>query len=132
MQAYISIGYSKRYLLSEEIRVITETLQEMNISSFVFVDKYKFDATQERAMMLQAFSDIDQSDILIAETSDKGIGIGVEVGYAKAKGKPVIYLRQAGAEHSTTVSGASDFQVIYTGVTNLQQQLRNVLKILLT
>jgi 2'-deoxynucleoside 5'-phosphate N-hydrolase len=41
-------------------------------------------------MMAQAFLDIGQSDFLIAETSDKGIGIGIEVGYARAKQKPII------------------------------------------
>ena len=37
--------------------------------------------------------DIDNSDILIAEVSEKAIGVGIEVGYAKAKGKPIIYIK---------------------------------------
>ena len=41
--------------------------------------------------MKQATADIDKCDILIAETSDRGIGIGIEVGYAKAKKKPIFY-----------------------------------------
>jgi 2'-deoxynucleoside 5'-phosphate N-hydrolase len=40
-------------------------------------------------MMRQAFAAIDKNDLLIAETTDKAIGIGIEVGYAKAKGKPI-------------------------------------------
>ena len=78
-------------------------------------------------MMAQAFLDIGQSDFLIAETSDKGIGIGIEVGYARAKQKPIIQLRQATAEHSTTVSGTSNYQIIYTDTNNLHEQLKNVL-----
>ncbi|MEO5581154.1 MAG: nucleoside 2-deoxyribosyltransferase [Saprospiraceae bacterium] len=72
-------------------------------------------------------NDIDHCDILIAETSNKGIGIGVEVGYAKAKGKPVIYIRQKDAEHSTTVSGISDFQMIYSDSNNLKNQLTDII-----
>jgi len=68
-------------------------------------------------------ADIDNSDILIAETSNKGIGIGIEVGYAKAKGKPLIYLRNQNAEHSTTVSGICDFQIIYKNIHDLKNQL---------
>lgn len=64
-------------------------------------------------MMQQAMKDIDSCDLLIAETSDKVIVIGIEVGYARAKGKPVIYVRHHNAEHSTTISGISDFQIIY-------------------
>ena len=79
-------------------------------------------------MMQQAMRDIDHCDVLIAETSHKGIGIGIEVGYAKAKGKPVIYLRHQDAEHSTTVSGISDFQIAYSDTNDLQKQLCGILK----
>lgn len=78
-------------------------------------------------MMQQAMLDIDHSDLLIAETSDKAIGIGIEVGYAKAKGKPVIYLRQRSADHSTTTAGISDFQVIYDDMADLVERLQKVL-----
>lgn len=74
-------------------------------------------------MMNQAIRDIDNCDILIAETSDKGIGIGIEVGYAKAKNKPIIYIRSAKAEHSTTVSGISDYQIIYADIGDLKNKL---------
>ena len=78
-------------------------------------------------MMQQAMLSINDCDLLIAETSDKGIGIGVEVGYAKAKEKPVIYMRNKSAEHSTTVSGISDFQVVYKDVTELKQLLSDAI-----
>ena len=77
--------------------------------------------------MQQAMNDIEQCEMLIAETSDKAIGIGVEAGYAKAKGKPVIYIRSSAADYSTTVSGISDFQIVYTDVADLKQQFREVM-----
>jgi nucleoside 2-deoxyribosyltransferase len=76
-----------------------------------------------REMMQHALQMIDDCDLLIAETSDKAIGIGIEAGYAKAKGKKVIYLRNENAEHSTTLSGISDFQIAYTGCEDLGKQL---------
>jgi nucleoside 2-deoxyribosyltransferase len=71
--------------------------------------------------------DIRRCDIFIAETSKKGIGIGVEAGYAKAKGKPVIYIRQKDAEHSTTVGGISDFQIFYVDTIDLRIQLAKII-----
>lgn len=130
MQAYISIGYNNRKLSNEVIEVIVDVLMQSNINPFVFVDRYVFSASQERQMMGQAFADIDKSDLLIAEVSEKGIGIGVEVGYAIAKRKPVIYLRRATAEHSTTVSGASDFQIIYEDADDLNSQLMKALEVM--
>jgi 2'-deoxynucleoside 5'-phosphate N-hydrolase len=128
MTAYISISFSKRELVEKELSAIIDTLNELNIIPFVFVDRYKFELTQEKQMMQQAMTDIDNCDLLIAETSDKGIGIGVEVGYAKARAKPVIYVRQKMPEHSTTVSGMSDFQIIYSDTIDLRKQLAKTLR----
>ena len=128
MKAYIAISFSKRQLMDKEIAAIMDTLNAFKIASFVFVDHYKFDLSEERQMMQQAMTEVDQCDLLLAETSDKGIGIGIEVGYAKAKGKPVIYLRQKDAAHSSTVSGISDFQIIYLDRSELQVKLAAVLR----
>ena len=126
-KAYISISYNKRQELNDELQSIIKTLREFHIKPFVFVDNFKFSSEQEKEMMQQAILSIDDCDLLIAETSDKGIGIGVEVGYAKAKGKPVIYMRNKNADHSTTVSGLSDSQIIYNDVKDLKEQLAIVL-----
>ena len=127
MKAYISISFSQRKQLDKEIFTIIETLRSFEIDPFVFVDNFKFEANEEKEMMKEAMRAIDNADILIAETSDKGIGIGVEVGYAKAKNKPVIYLRNKNADHSTSVSGISDYHVIYRDINNLNEQLRQVI-----
>jgi nucleoside 2-deoxyribosyltransferase len=127
MTAYISISFSKRDKLRPELDTIMRVLKNFNLAPFLFVDNYRFDPAQEQVMMQQTMKDIDQSTMLIAETSDKAIGIGVEVGYAKAKGKPIIYIRSSAAEHSTTVAGISDFQIIYADLDDLQQQLKEVI-----
>lgn len=113
--------------MNAEIRSISEALLEFQIIPIVFVDEFKFTAEEEKQMMQQAMYSIDDCDLLIAEVSVKGIGIGVEAGYAKAKGKPVIYLRNKSAEHSTTVAGISDYQVIYDDVIELKHFLKNIL-----
>ncbi len=123
ISAYISISHSQRKLLEEALQAIVTTLARSGIVSFVFVDSHHFDDSQSAEMMEQAMKDIDQCDLLVAETSHKAIGIGVEAGYARAKNKPVIYLRQQDAEHSTTMAGISDFQVIYANPADLKAQL---------
>jgi nucleoside 2-deoxyribosyltransferase len=132
MKAYISISYNKKQELIDELQTVIETLKEFHIKPFVFVDNFKFSVDQEKEMMQQAILSIDNCDLLIAETSDKGIGIGVEVGYAKAKEKPVIYMRNKNAEHSTTVSGISDHQVIYADLNDLKDRLAVILSRIIT
>ncbi|MFC0513728.1 nucleoside 2-deoxyribosyltransferase [Mucilaginibacter angelicae] len=127
MTAYISISLNKRNQLDPELDCVMRVLSDFKIVPFLFVDHYRFEPAQERIMMQQAMKDIDQCAMLIAETSDKAIGIGIEAGYAKAKGKPVIYMRRNTAEHSTTMSGISDFQIIYSDVNDLEQQFRKII-----
>jgi 2'-deoxynucleoside 5'-phosphate N-hydrolase len=127
MKAYIAVNFNKRKLLEKEIKAIVNLLEAFNISSIVFVDNYTFALTEEQQMMEQAMKTINSCDILIAETSYKAIGVGIEVGYAKAIGKTVIYLRQKEKEHSTTVSGISDFQIVYIDVDDLKKQLTAII-----
>jgi 2'-deoxynucleoside 5'-phosphate N-hydrolase len=127
LKAYIAVSYNKRQTAHTVINTITATLKQFAIEPFVFVDHYQFTAVEETLMMQQAMADIDSCDILIAETSHKAIGIGVEVGYAKAKHKPVIYMRQKNATHSTTVAGISDYHIFYADMEDIQQQLHSVI-----
>jgi nucleoside 2-deoxyribosyltransferase len=123
MKAYISISLNKRHLLDRVLKTIKEVLTRFEIEPYVFIDQHTFSQAQEKEMMRLAFSYIEGCDLLIAETSDKAIGIGIEAGYAKAINKPVIYIRHHAAEHSTTLAGTSDHQVIYDDLTHLEQQL---------
>jgi 2'-deoxynucleoside 5'-phosphate N-hydrolase len=128
MKAYISVSYHQRKLLGPALYEITVTLHSFNIVPFIFVDNYHFSAIQEKEMMQQAMNDIEKCDLLIAEASDKAIGIGIEAGYAKAKGRPVIYIRQKEAEHSTTLSGISDYSILYTDTIDLVKQFTIILQ----
>lgn len=131
MTAYISVSFSNRSEADPALQAIRKTLQQHQIQSFVFVEKYRFAKTEEKAMMTQCMADIDKCDLLIAEVSDKAIGVGIEIGYARAKKKPVIYLRHISAEHSTTAVGISDHVIIYENETDLNNQLNTVLKSIL-
>ncbi|HOZ67911.1 MAG TPA: nucleoside 2-deoxyribosyltransferase [Chitinophagaceae bacterium] len=128
MKAYIAIPYQGRKEIREELDTITSILNQCGVSSFVFADQYSFKAEEEKEMMQQAMEAISQSDWLIAFASEKAIGIGIEAGYAKGKGKPVIYIRHIEAEHSTTLSGISDYQIIYVDLQDLAQKLIDIVE----
>lgn len=118
-KAYLAIGYQSRQKLGAEITAIRELLSAHQMELFVFVDQYQFAPEEEKQMMQQAFRDISGSDLLIAEVSEKAIGVGIEIGYAAALGKPIIYLRHARAEHSTTAAGTAGYSVMYTSVAEI-------------
>lgn len=126
-KAYFSVGYRSRQLLETEINVIRELLGKHQIQLFVFVDNYRFSPQEEQQMMQQAFRDIADADLLIAEVSEKAMGVGIEIGYAAALQKPVICLRHAGAEHSTTASGSATHSLVYANAGEITAILEPVL-----
>jgi nucleoside 2-deoxyribosyltransferase len=130
--AYVSVARFSRASLGHYIHTITSVLETFKIESLVFVEQYNFDANEEKEMMQQAMADIDACDLFIAEVSEKAIGVGLEAGYAKAKGKAIVYLRQADAEHSTTVSGISDYQLIYSNPGDLKTGFEKIIKLWLS
>lgn len=129
-QVYISCSFALREVLAQELQTIKAILLTHQYQPWVFVEQYAFTRQQEKEMMQQAFDDIEKSELLLAETTDKGIGIGIEAGYAKALKKPVVYLRKESAEHSTTLAGLSDYQIVYQDTVDLAEQLEQVIRFL--
>lgn len=126
-RAYLAISIKNRKHLDPQVTAIQATLSAAGISLFIFVDQYHFTAEQEKEMMQQAFKEIDAADILIAELSEKAIGVGIEAGYALAKGKQLWYIRARTADHSTTVSGAAHQNFLYDDADDLASQIQQFL-----
>lgn len=121
--AYFGISKSNRVYFDKEIETLKTCLSKYGMELLVFVDKYNFSPGQEKEMMSTTFKEIDRSEFLIAELSRKAIGVGIEVGYAYAKGKPVIYIKRKGSKHSTTVDGCSNFIIEYENEFHLSEEI---------
>ena len=59
------------------------------------------------------FEEIEKSDFVILEMSEKSVGLGIEPGYAVAKKKPLIVLIKQGLELSNTMQGIADIIIFY-------------------
>ncbi len=131
-KAYFAISYSNRKLFDREVKSLQYLFEKNYIELLVFVDKYNFNQNQEKEMMKAAFKEIDNSDFLIAELTTKSIGVGIEIGYACARNKPIFYLYKKGSEYSTTASGCSNITIAYENeldlVITLEKQLKLILK----
>ncbi len=127
-KAYLAISYSNRHLFEKEIESLQNLFKENNVELLVFVDKYNFRADQEKEMMKTAFDEIGKSDFLIAELTTKSIGVGIEIGYAFAKGKPIFYIRKENSEYSTTTSGCSSHIIEYKNEFDLKESMGKLLK----
>ena len=112
-KGYFAISFADKSKFTITIDYLVKQLAESDIELLVFVDKYRFKPNQEKEMMATAFKAIEKSDFLIAELSHKSIGVGIEIGYAFALKKTVIYIRQKGAEYSSTTAGCAQDIIQY-------------------
>lgn len=128
--AYFGISKSNRIYFENEIEQLKKCLAKYDIDLLVFVDKYNFKTGQEKELMATTFKEIDSSEFLIVELTKKAIGVGIEVGYAFANGKPIIYIKRKNAKHSTTVDGCSDFIIEYENAFHLGEAIEKIIRIL--
>jgi nucleoside 2-deoxyribosyltransferase len=69
------------------------------------IEKYRLESVPEKELMEETFSLIEKSDIVLMDVSEKGIGLGIECGYAYSLKKPIYVIARKGIKFSRTVKG---------------------------
>lgn len=70
----------------------------------------------EHTLMRRTFEIIDHCDLVLIDLSEKGVGIGIEAGYAFARGVWVLVAAPAGKEISATLRGIAHQCFYYDAV----------------
>lgn len=124
MRAFIAHSYhdSPESILDS----IKRALADVGVQAFSFVESYPA-FCDSRHMMRAAYQELVGSDFLIAEASNKPIGVGIEVGFAYANKIPIIYLCKDGLPVSTTVQGCSRFTIVYETTGDLELRLKETM-----
>ena len=122
MNVYLGVKYHADNRNREVIEEISEVLARCGIAtSCVARDlekwgKVRFEA---RDLMRRTFDLIDECDFVVIELSEKGVGLGIEAGYAYAKGIPVMTAAKEGSDISETLRGVSSHIFFYEEVSDL-------------
>lgn len=128
MKAYISVDTETRKSLGKEIIALGMAMGSANVEQYIFVDKYTIEPGQEGEMMQKAMKEIDTSNFLIIEATKINVTSCIELGYAKAKRKPIVYLQKAEADTNDLIFALSNFHILYTSPKDLFDQLNDFLK----
>lgn len=80
------------------------------VRDFESFGEKKYDA---KVLMQETFKEIDSSDVVVIELSEKGVGLGIEAGYAAAKGKPVWVIAKTDSDISNTLAGIAEKVLFY-------------------
>lgn len=111
-RVFISYSFLYRNKYSSLHNDLKNYFNSKSVVVYSFVFDYKGTGS-DQVIMQAALQEIDKSDLLLAEAETMPLGVGLEVGYAHAKGKQVGYLYKTGSQKQQTISGVADFIIKY-------------------
>ena len=110
MRAYIAIKYHEDNRNRERIEAISSVLAQQGYETVCIardVERWGEEHFDAGTLMERSFREIAASDIVVVDLTEKGVGVGIEVGYATAKGIPVVTIARTGSSISETLRGIS-------------------------
>lgn len=129
-KVYLGIKYHSDHSNKGKIELVSSIVEKCGYSTFCItrdIEKWgqiKFSPTE---LMHETFKIIESSDIVIIDLSEKGVGLGIEAGYAYSKQIPIITIAEK-QQISTTLLGISRKHFVYDGESDLADFMRHVLK----
>lgn len=128
MKAYISLNTHSRKNLSKELIAIGMALNARNVEQYVFVDKHQLEEGLEKNYMEMAMKEIDQCNFMIVDGTDIQVINCIEMGYARAKRKPIVYIHHEDVAPDAMFLGLSHFHISYANPKDLFDQMSDFLK----
>jgi hypothetical protein len=116
-RAYFAIKFRPDYEDRRWISEISDSLDSVGIRTSVMVRDHEMWGNRRfspQELMERTFKEIDLSDLVIIEFSEKGVGLGIEAGYAFATHKPIIVVAKHGSDISPTLAGIARKIVFYS------------------
>ena len=68
---------------------------------------------EPKHLMQKTFEIIDSCAVVVIDLSEKGVGLGIEAGYAYAEGRPIVTIAEEGSDISETLEGISSQCFVY-------------------
>ncbi|MCE7985743.1 MAG: nucleoside 2-deoxyribosyltransferase [Caldilinea sp. CFX5] len=110
MKIYLAIKYHADYRNRPAIERIAATLTAQGHDLFCIardLEHWGVVAFPPDKLMEYTFKIIALADVVLVDLTEKGVGLGIEAGYAYANGIPVVTIAQNGADISETLRGIS-------------------------
>ena len=131
MKVYLAIKFYEDCENRDFIEKISYALEENGIAMVSMTrdfEKWGQVRFSPEELMIKSFEQIDLCDLVLVELSEKGVGIGIEAGYAYAKDIPIISIAKSGCDISSTLQGISKGTCNYNGIDDLKELFGNILK----
>jgi nucleoside 2-deoxyribosyltransferase len=122
MKIFVAFKFKEDYSDKTFVESVCGALEKSGLETIVMVrdfEKWGEVVFTPGELMRLTFEAIDSCDIHLVEFSEKGVGLGIEAGYAYAKGKLVIVVAKEGSEISTTIKGIAKQVLFYKDVSEI-------------
>ena len=132
MKAFISIKYREDNSNKDCIEKISAALEQSGFETVCIardIEKWGGVQLSPEELMQRTFTEIDSSNLLVVDLTEKGVGLGIEAGYAYAKQIPIVVIAKKGSDISATLRGIArklflyekfeDFTYFFKGTTSL-------------
>ncbi len=116
MKAYISIKYREDSSNRGCIEKISFALERNGFETVCIardIEKWGQVQLSPHELMQRAFAEIDSSNLLVVDLTEKGVGLGIEAGYAYAKQIPIVVIARRGSDISLTLQGIAKELFLY-------------------
>lgn len=126
MKVFLSVKYHTDMSNRGHIERLLGMLKDLRYETFCVVrdlETWGETAVDERELMRITFERIRASHLVLADLSEKGVGIGIEAGYAAARGIRVVVIAPEGCDISTTLKGIAEACFTYRNEADLRQFL---------
>lgn len=126
MRAFISVKYHADMRNRPLIEHLAAALEGQGCETRCVVrdvEQWGQASLDSRELMRLTFAEIDSCDLLVVDLSEKGVGLGIEAGYAAARGIPILTLAPHHVNLSQTLAGISDKIIVYEDAGELAERL---------
>ena len=130
MNVFLSIKYHPDHRNRERIEQILEVIKSSGAQACCVIrdiemwGQVHFEPVE---LMRITFREIRKAHLLMVDLTEKGVGLGIETGYACARGIPVMTIAQTGSDISTTLRGVSSDVLLYDNPKEIRPVLNQIL-----
>jgi nucleoside 2-deoxyribosyltransferase len=113
-----------------EIEYLCLLVRQSGFEDFCFirdVENYQHTFDDPKELMKKAFEEIQKSDWLLIDMTDKPTGRAIEVGMAFALNKKIVIIMKKGTKIKDTVSGISQAIIEYDKVDEIVSGLKELI-----
>lgn len=111
----------------ENIEALCTIVREAGFEDFNFirdVEKYQKIFTDPRELMARAREEIEKSQVLLIDMTDKPTGRAIEAGIAYSLGRKIIVIRRRGTAIKETSQGIADRLIEYDSIGDILASLK--------